>query len=344
MSFVNRAFGKRPITVCIDLDGTILFAEDGQKELGKPISGNTEYMHQMKALGWNIIIHTARLGAADEGLWKTEPEEIAQHLRANNIPFDGITAEKPKKGVAYIDDRMVGGYIKKNQTWPADIIDQVRLLSDQAPEVKKEMEAAKATKEKENYEENLRTREQFSSMRKTLMLMRLGKSQLELGQDVETEHDETVTKALDKTEKGKRPSLKEVETGIAKDHLKEHDKYYQETDGVSKDVLFVPKDGSTVNPLVIWRVSGVYLFKAAGTTPVNILYQIYKKKVNSGYPGAAEAAEMVAKDFVTKKITIDAAFKQMNAIFTPDPKGFQGMEDENINVRQQQLEAGRDNE
>jgi hypothetical protein len=112
----------RPIKVAVDMDGTILIhAFPG---FGEPIQANVEKLNEMKALGWTIVVFTARL-SSPTGQSK---EEIAEYLKSKGIPFDDLTAVKPYDASAFLDDRQVGGYIKKDQPWPSDIIRQIKLL------------------------------------------------------------------------------------------------------------------------------------------------------------------------------------------------------------------------
>jgi hypothetical protein len=120
MSMVNfKRLAAHPVTVAIDLDGTILNYTN-HTVLGEPIPQNVELMRKMKALGWTIVVFTARLSAPDGD----KKEKIEEYLRSKGVPFDEVTNIKPWKASLFLDDR--GMHVAKNQAWDPNIIELIK--------------------------------------------------------------------------------------------------------------------------------------------------------------------------------------------------------------------------
>lgn len=92
--------------ICVDFDGVIAEFADDIQEFGRLIPGAPEAISELKALGYRIIIHTARPSHQDH------KERLCGYLHAHGIPFDEINtnshcAWESAKPVAdlYIDDR-----------------------------------------------------------------------------------------------------------------------------------------------------------------------------------------------------------------------------------------------
>ncbi|MFH1022880.1 MAG: hypothetical protein V1809_05785 [Planctomycetota bacterium] len=111
----------RSNTICIDFDGVIAEFTRDINEFGTVLAGTAEATAKLKALGYKIIIHTAR---------PNTPEHIAalaRHLRDNHVCFDEINSDpnapwasgKPLADF-YVDDRAVAF----NRNWD-DILWQV---------------------------------------------------------------------------------------------------------------------------------------------------------------------------------------------------------------------------
>ena len=92
--------------ICVDFDGVIAdFAED-INDCGTLIPGAPAAIRELQALGYRIIIHTARPAIP------AQKEKLTAYLRQHDIPFDEINtnslceweAEKPVADL-YIDDR-----------------------------------------------------------------------------------------------------------------------------------------------------------------------------------------------------------------------------------------------
>lgn len=105
----------RAPVVCVDLDGTILGEPDydteepsGQPGLAPPTEGAAVALKTFVDLGWDVIVHTARMSEArSEEQRKHMAEEIGQHLRGYDIPFTGIATGPKPVADHYIDDKAV---------------------------------------------------------------------------------------------------------------------------------------------------------------------------------------------------------------------------------------------
>lgn len=101
-------------TLCVDLDGVLAQYEDftGVTNIGDPIPLAKEFMEQLKAWGYRLIVYTARLG---EGSWDQEghtqdqvKEIVEQWFSTHNIPYDMVYTGRGKpRATAYIDDHAV---------------------------------------------------------------------------------------------------------------------------------------------------------------------------------------------------------------------------------------------
>jgi len=98
---------KKPKTIAIDLDGTILEYNGwkGHSWFGRPIRGVREALKKLKEAGFVIIIWTTRPNRSD----------VARTLKIHGIPFDYIN-ENPYQppdtsnkiyADYYIDDRAI---------------------------------------------------------------------------------------------------------------------------------------------------------------------------------------------------------------------------------------------
>lgn len=95
---------------CIDFDGT-LFPFGELFAYNDPEPGAAEALRALKAAGWTIVIFTSRFSRrwiTGEGVsFAAQAGYVRHQLKAHNIPFDEITAEKVPAEV-YIDDRAIG--------------------------------------------------------------------------------------------------------------------------------------------------------------------------------------------------------------------------------------------
>lgn len=97
---------------CVDLDGTILeedpnahHRDNERPPLGEPFPDAARVMGELSAMG-RVSIYTARQyfeDDNDEG-WK---QEISEHLKFHNIPFDDIYVGKKPPADAFIDNKAV---------------------------------------------------------------------------------------------------------------------------------------------------------------------------------------------------------------------------------------------
>ena len=87
----------------VDFDGTLVNTKYPDFTLGEPIHENVEKLKECVALGYKIIIHTARP-------WENH-QMISKYLDDNNIPYDSIVCGKLLVH-RYIDDRNID--ISKN--------------------------------------------------------------------------------------------------------------------------------------------------------------------------------------------------------------------------------------
>lgn len=108
--------------ICIDFDGTI-FEWGDMYEKTQPFDGVVEFMSELYAQGWKIVIFTSRLSPT---WWKAEgwePREalgeqiefITRRLSKAGIPFHQITCEKVPAEF-YIDDKAIR-YSNKPGEW-----------------------------------------------------------------------------------------------------------------------------------------------------------------------------------------------------------------------------------
>ena len=97
--------GVHEKTIAIDLDGTV-FEGTGCKEIGVPIAGAIERMSKLKASGYYIIIHTARINDECEAVWGPQLSKIEMALHAADCPYNEIWQGRGKPIACYqIDDR-----------------------------------------------------------------------------------------------------------------------------------------------------------------------------------------------------------------------------------------------
>lgn len=93
----------------IDFDGTI--CEFNYPQMGPPIQGAREFLHQLHDRGLDIVIWSSRMSS--QFRTKQELEEtakmIANWMRRNGMPFDEIDMGEVGKRLAlvYVDDRGV---------------------------------------------------------------------------------------------------------------------------------------------------------------------------------------------------------------------------------------------
>ena len=112
-----------PMTICVDLDGTIL--EDAFPDLGPPKDGVAEALSELMEMGFEIKILTCRMNGnmRDEGLVEEQFNAIIDHLTVLGIPFDSIALPEEGKPLAYyyVDDKGV----RFDGNWAA-IVDFIR--------------------------------------------------------------------------------------------------------------------------------------------------------------------------------------------------------------------------
>lgn len=96
-------------TVAVDLDG-VLARYDGWKGvevIGEPIPGAREFMMDIVARGFNVVVHSARC-SAQNGDPNVAADVIGKWLRLHQIPYTRIHTERGKPiAFAYVDDRAV---------------------------------------------------------------------------------------------------------------------------------------------------------------------------------------------------------------------------------------------
>ena len=97
--------GAHERTIAVDLDGT-LFSGVGCREIGPPIAGEIIRVRQLKARGYYIIIHTARINDECEASWGPQLAGIEVALRKEYCPYDEIWQGRGKPVACfYADDR-----------------------------------------------------------------------------------------------------------------------------------------------------------------------------------------------------------------------------------------------
>lgn len=100
-------YRRRRNDVMVDFDGTL--SEFQYPDIGPPIPGARDFLHELKRMGMFIVIYTARMSPA----FRTQEERWAMYdslrnwLRDNEMPFDEIDFGDEGKRVAmvYVDDR-----------------------------------------------------------------------------------------------------------------------------------------------------------------------------------------------------------------------------------------------
>ncbi len=119
----------RSKAVCVDFDGVIAAFAQSIDEFGHTIPGAVEALHELRALGLRIIIHTSRPSTPEH------LDRLAEHLRREGVEFDEINANgecpwpaaKPLADL-YIDDRA----LRFEGDWKKTLAEAKRLL-DVAP-------------------------------------------------------------------------------------------------------------------------------------------------------------------------------------------------------------------
>lgn len=97
--------GKHEKVLSVDLDGT-LFSSPVPQEIGLPIEGEVLRLRKLKAMGFYIIIHTARINNECEEVWGPQEHLIREALEKAGVPYDEIWAGRGKPiACHYIDDR-----------------------------------------------------------------------------------------------------------------------------------------------------------------------------------------------------------------------------------------------
>lgn len=98
----------------VDLDGTlaegIWTPEDPTSKIGPPMYGQLEKLNGLVAMGWKIIIHTARP-------WH-DYEQIEAWLNFYHVPWSQIICGKLLAGI-YVDDRAVNAL---DSVWTTEVI------------------------------------------------------------------------------------------------------------------------------------------------------------------------------------------------------------------------------
>ena len=133
----------RKKTICLDFDGTIAqyegWAVNGRLNLGDPIKGAKEFVEELKALGYNIIIHTCRCSphSAPEAKQQEDPNAwltgiVKNWLLKHAIPFDEVwIGEGKPHGDFYIDDRAIRVNHKENPEAFRTALDIIHLVEKQ---------------------------------------------------------------------------------------------------------------------------------------------------------------------------------------------------------------------
>lgn len=93
---------EKLIWLAVDLDGTLAYPtwkpNQPRSVIGDPITENVEKLDEAVAMGYKVIIHTARH-------W-TDYEMIEEWLKLHKIPFSGIICGK-LLAHKYIDDKAI---------------------------------------------------------------------------------------------------------------------------------------------------------------------------------------------------------------------------------------------
>ena len=86
-----------PITICLDFDGVCNTYRGwkGKEELYEPAEGLTEFLEELKAQGYEVVVHSTR-----------PPGKLKAWFKKHGLQelVDGFPQDKPP-AVAYVDDR-----------------------------------------------------------------------------------------------------------------------------------------------------------------------------------------------------------------------------------------------
>jgi len=89
--------------VIVDLDDTLIEHPGPNFEFGDPKPGAKEFLETLKAMGHEVIIHTARIS---EGLAGDKAEDVEAYVKKCGFVYDEVWNKKGKpRGDIYIDDR-----------------------------------------------------------------------------------------------------------------------------------------------------------------------------------------------------------------------------------------------
>lgn len=111
--------------IAVDLDG-VIFKYDywkGIDHYGKPVEFVREALTILQKMGFEIIIYSTRTNPYVNPEYNQEEliDKIVSALQANNIPFDGISTDKPLAEY-YIDDRGI-----RFENW-LSTIEEIKIL------------------------------------------------------------------------------------------------------------------------------------------------------------------------------------------------------------------------
>jgi len=99
MTSVSQVTAKHPLTVCVDIDGTLLTYEDYEKnKWGQPIPHAMYVLNEWIENDVHVVLFTAR--------GEDEKSALEKHLKDYKVPYDTLIMGKPHADF-YVDDRAI---------------------------------------------------------------------------------------------------------------------------------------------------------------------------------------------------------------------------------------------
>ena len=99
---------KHPITIVVDLDGTLAEYDQWNPNIGTPMEGAKEALITLKKEGYKIVIQTTRLHPRwGMEQFQSQYNRVCSWLERHKIPYDEIDVFGKAIANYYIDDRAI---------------------------------------------------------------------------------------------------------------------------------------------------------------------------------------------------------------------------------------------
>lgn len=96
--------------ICVDVDDTICQTTNRDYANSVPIEPMVARLREARALGYHIVLHTARGQGRSNGSWQNVADEVRSEVTAfcerYAIPFDALVLGKPWARW-YVDDKAI---------------------------------------------------------------------------------------------------------------------------------------------------------------------------------------------------------------------------------------------